>query len=339
MDSLSTDLAVARPPVNPVRRPPVVLDEDTYTDALSRIIARDFFPGLDDGAAAAAAPTLSLSAFQSRYTSEDNESFNRLIDRQNASRRRRLAWRWSGNSIPSTRLREERRRIAAANSAAPGLPVPVSNDLDARPARPDGWQSTGCPENTLMFAPGGDAQNENGMADAEAASRAPLKQVFYQNTRLPPPVSNDDAARAVPPSPSLSALRDVVRGQPSGDQTPGVDGYSFVDEDEPAPPLPSSSSIPSTPTANPFSIRPASRRETLHHRIVERASRARRLTPASPFAGSRTPLTPAAQRLLARVGGATPRAVGGGSDRQLEGGNSAGNLWTPTATPRRRRMR
>ena len=34
------------PPVKKIKRPKKVLDEDSYTEALSQIIARDFFPGL-----------------------------------------------------------------------------------------------------------------------------------------------------------------------------------------------------------------------------------------------------------------------------------------------------
>src|SRR6266536_1898845 len=34
------------PPPKRIKRPSKVLDEDDYTDALSKIIARDFFPGL-----------------------------------------------------------------------------------------------------------------------------------------------------------------------------------------------------------------------------------------------------------------------------------------------------
>src|SRR5271155_716065 len=36
------------PPTKRIKRPPKVLDEDDYTDALSKIIARDFFPGLHE---------------------------------------------------------------------------------------------------------------------------------------------------------------------------------------------------------------------------------------------------------------------------------------------------
>jgi protein DGCR14 len=36
------------PPTKRIKRPPKVLDEDDYTHALSKIIARDFFPGLHE---------------------------------------------------------------------------------------------------------------------------------------------------------------------------------------------------------------------------------------------------------------------------------------------------
>src|SRR2546421_505519 len=42
----STDTELMPPPAKRIKRPPKVLDEDSYTEALSEIIARDFFPGL-----------------------------------------------------------------------------------------------------------------------------------------------------------------------------------------------------------------------------------------------------------------------------------------------------
>src|SRR6478735_10557810 len=41
-----TDLMPPPPQAKKIKRPKKVLDEDTYTEALSQIIARDFFPGL-----------------------------------------------------------------------------------------------------------------------------------------------------------------------------------------------------------------------------------------------------------------------------------------------------
>ena len=41
-----TSLMPPPPPPKRIKRPSQVVDEDVYTDALSHIIARDFFPGL-----------------------------------------------------------------------------------------------------------------------------------------------------------------------------------------------------------------------------------------------------------------------------------------------------
>ena len=40
---------------------------------------------------------MNLLAFQAKYTSEDNESFNKLLDRQNTTRRKKYAWLWAQN--------------------------------------------------------------------------------------------------------------------------------------------------------------------------------------------------------------------------------------------------
>ncbi|KAK3059520.1 hypothetical protein LTS18_010684, partial [Coniosporium uncinatum] len=36
------------PPPKRIKRPSEVLDEDTYTDSMSQIIKRQFFPGIDE---------------------------------------------------------------------------------------------------------------------------------------------------------------------------------------------------------------------------------------------------------------------------------------------------
>src|ERR1700738_3397070 len=42
----SVDNDLMPPPPKRIKRPKNVIDEETYTDAISEIIARDFFPGL-----------------------------------------------------------------------------------------------------------------------------------------------------------------------------------------------------------------------------------------------------------------------------------------------------
>jgi protein DGCR14 len=231
---------------------------------------------------------------------------------------------------------------------------------DNRPARPDGWKSK--PENSLMFTPSSiEDTHETIQQKAEAESRADAKRVVYQNTRIQPP---EAAGAEPPPSPSISAIQDAIAGRPrrtetesgfTGGETPRVNGYSFVDEDEPEPDeedeayhlrLLASQASASDKGPNPFKLQETRKREALHHRMVDRVARNKRAEklaqgtktpvprfPSSPMFGGRTPglvgsnattsLTPAAQRLLANVG--TP--VGA---RSSGGRSGLKNMWTPT---------
>ncbi|EAW12491.1 splicing factor ESS-2 family protein [Aspergillus clavatus NRRL 1] len=323
---------------------------------------------------------LGLLAFQAKYTSEDNESFNKLLDQQNAKRREKYTWLWSGNKIPTARQiayqRREAKRIAAQGPSTERQ-LAIKTDLDARPANPDTWTTR--LDNSLMFMPSGvEDTHETIQQKAEAASRAGPKRVVYENTRLPEPGSQQQQQQQgdVPPSPSISAIKDAIAGRPrfseseaeyNGGETPRVNGYAFVDEDEPEPepaahstghsreaPALSADDLrllgAADSTPNPFLIKENRKREDLHHRMVDRVARTKRAekaareirTPVTPrFASSprldfglRTPaaasssgggktLTPAAQKLLQRVGN-TPRQAGSASVSGLR------NVWTPT---------
>lgn len=319
---------------------------------------------------------LGLLDFQARFTSEDNESFNKLLDKQNAKRRAKYAWIWSGNKIPTARQiayhkRETKRIEAQGGNPDKDRQVAIKTDLDARPAKPDSWNAG--PENTLMFMPSSiEDSYETIQQKADASSRAGPRRVVYQNTRLP-----DEAAHAAasdrdapPPSPAISAIKDAIAGRPrpteseagyTGGETPRVNGYAFVDEDEPVTESTTASTSEhdrledfrllgsSDASPNPFQIRENRRREDLHHRMVDRVAQKKRVekamrdtkTPVNttpPFAssprldfGSRTPgsasgsgkmLTPAAQQLLHRMG-STPRPTGSAS-------STLRNPWTPT---------
>lgn len=323
---------------------------------------------------------MNLLSFQASYTSEDNESFNSLLDRQNAKRRDKYTWLWSGNQIPSARRiahqQQERKLLTERGSAVAdgdGEKALVKTDLDKRPAKPETWDAKA--ENSLMFMPDSIEDSHQTIAQrADRDSRMGPRRVVYRNTRLPPPESTSTSGPAsVPASPSLSAIQDAIAGRPrlsaseagsavyTGGETPRVNGYAFVDDDDEPDPQPShpgpriSSSATSSPS-NPFSIPQNRKREDLHHRMVDRMARAKRVeranveskTPVafSPGfgrtsvlssvdgngagAGNAKALTPAAQKLLRRVG-STPRS-GGSANANASGRN----MWTPTPTPRRR---
>ncbi|KAI1261321.1 nuclear protein DGCR14 [Xylariaceae sp. FL1019] len=430
----SADLSLMPPPPAPkrIKRPKKVIDEDSYTEALSHIIARDFFPGLlesetqqeyldalesndtawissasrrlqhvmtpgrrktrrgvsltpafqtprdfrgDTPVSAADTPTessagkekpdidmnMSLSAFQQRYTSEDNESFYQLLDAQNSKRAEKYAWLWTGNKLPSkaqiAQKKVEQKLIDSGHNLTDDgyrkkdrLAI---KDRDDRPAQPDTWKTL--PNNALMFAPEGIEDNLQTVAQrAEDNSRAPPKGVNYANTRLPAPKITDDdlppSSRAT--SPTLSAVRDAIAGRRRADtvsttvgsETPRVNGYAFVDDVEPEPESLPAIKIdlgPGDLTPNPFVLQQQSRREALHHRMVDRIAESKRSASKHGSGGSVTgtpiprfpssprvvgDMTPAAQRLLSSMGGGkTPKTPFGVSRVGV----------TPKGTPRR----
>ncbi|PYI22148.1 hypothetical protein BO99DRAFT_400235 [Aspergillus violaceofuscus CBS 115571] len=388
------------PPPKRIKRPATVLDEDVYTDALSEIIARDYFPGLLEAqvkqdylnaldsqnqewiasskkklsdlvqtpgrvrtrTGSAMTPRLTgtgkpgdtpmtwggdtplsttsafssgnhtpvaetqrqapdvsrlgLLEFQAKYTSEDNESFNKLLDKRNSKHREKYAWLWNGNKIPTARQiahhRQEAKRIAAqGGNSDQNNQALIKTDLDARPSQPDTWKTH--PENSLMFAPSSvEDIHETTQQKAEAASRAAPKCVVYQNTRLPNETLQHTSGTIPPPSPSISAIKDAIAGRPrptdsepgyNGGETPRVNGYAFVDEDESEYDRPSPRGDGSITddfyllgsgdaAPNPFQITENRKREDLHHRMVDRVARTRRAEKATRETKTPVAMTP-----------------------------------------------
>lgn len=435
------------PPPKRIKRPATVLDEDIYTNTLSHIIARDFFPGLletqakqeyldaldskdktwitsskkrladvmrtptpgsnarrkTDSGSVAGTPmhfpagqsdetprgwggdtpmsvastatsattsqgrdipdvsNMGLTAFQAKYTSDDNESFNKVLDKQNTKKREKYAFLWNDNKIPSARQIAHHQREVKRITAAGGNPETslvkrddsepaIKTDLDARPARPDSWKSR--PDNGLMFLPSSiEDTHETLHQQAEAASRAGPKRTLYQNTRLldVDAAAAADAASSVPASPSISAIKDAIAGRPHlseseasavpGGETPRVNGYAFVDEDEPEPEDEPESQNPleadwrllgrsSDTTPNPFQLRETRKREALHHRMVDRVSRSKREEKAARTMKTPVTATPrfaSSPRLDFGLRG-TPGGVGVGV-----GPGGQGKMLTPAA--------
>ncbi|KAI5790217.1 nuclear protein DGCR14 [Geopyxis carbonaria] len=432
------------PPIKRIKRPPKVLDEDTYTDALSEIIARDFFPGLlesqhqqeylnalesrdDEWIAeasrkltevmntpqhrrrgtsfatprfhnASATPTIgraigatpmteatdasqpekpkvethmSLDAFQAKYTSEDNSSFNTLLDKQNEKKRNAYAFLWNGNHIPGFRTKAHMKRLKEnAENAKKNGDVKLIVAADQRPAIPNTWKAE--PRNGLMFTPD---KSPPPPERGEGEKELPPKAVVYSNTRMPPPALTSDR----PPSPSSTMIEDAIAGRlrPTDSEpgfgyaeSPRVNGYSFVD-DAPspsaselgAPPLTwgnvaAVAQLEAAPSSAPFKIAATPQRELLHHRMVEKVAKNKRVptramssTVATPrmtplggggkgreipkFASSPA-LTPAGQRLWGNLtGGRKQTGLRESLVKDKEtpfGGGSSGKgfRWTPT---------
>ncbi|KAL6705412.1 hypothetical protein ACN47E_007061 [Coniothyrium glycines] len=449
-----------RPAPKRIKRPLVVLDEDTYTSAVSHIIRRDFFPGLaeadaqreyldavdskdqawireagknltkimtprsnkrrefanprrfdnsrghtgstprewsadtpvtvqssrildlDDGLGTLVDVDLNLSlgAFQAKYTSEDQESFSQIIDKQNKKSFDENPWLREGNKYASKQRLAQQKilgdRGVASDSQALVSSRPSQN-LDDRPAAPCAHKHTAF--NSLMFNPESvEIWASTRAQEAERASLAPPKNVQYNNTRFTAP----EMKTSRPPSPTMSTVRDAVAGRPrlnlsdieyTGNETPRVNGYAFVDalapeqvkEDEPPAHLLDQYALELGNRATSFAIRESSAREKMHHRMVHQigvkrsksssnASMISRTglgiftsetprflsapTPNSRYEGhtpsrrTKDGLTPAAQRLLKRVGDATPKLVGSaGFDK-----SRSGNQWSATPKVRKK---
>lgn len=436
--SLDTSLMPPPPAPKRIKRPAKVLDEDDYTDALSHIIARDFFPGLleteskqeyldaldsqdhewistarrkltevmtpgPDGRRLRgrrgtsitpasgfqgrgcetpkawqgetpisvtsrawsgtstklerpeADTNMSLSAFQQKYTSEDNESFYKLLDKQNLKKAEKYAWMWAGNKFPAARqiAHRRRQRLLAENKASEdaenGAQIAAVEPRDSRKAMPDSWPAR--PDNPFMFAPGSIEDTTQTVAQMnEETSLAPPKAVVYDNTRITPSNAQTGFAE-IPPSPSLSAVRDAIAGRPrpttseasfNGASTPRINGYTYVDSepepfDCPSPLLLCNGD--STP--NPFQLRESSKREALHHRMVDKVAKGKRIATGKREGELRTPvprftssprignggMTPAAQRLMGKVEGfRTPKGLWEGKTPKRSGLSQG---WTP----------
>lgn len=87
----------------------IVLSEEEYMERLSSILKRDYFPSLLElENELSCSERLSLSSFQSNYTTEDNASFEELLERENKRKRDKFERVFGGSAElvddPSRRL-------------------------------------------------------------------------------------------------------------------------------------------------------------------------------------------------------------------------------------------
>jgi hypothetical protein len=84
----------------------IILNEEEYMERLGAILKRDFFPSLQDEFTEP--EQLSISEFQSIFTTEDNASFEELLARENARKRTKFEKIYGGPALlvdnPSKRL-------------------------------------------------------------------------------------------------------------------------------------------------------------------------------------------------------------------------------------------
>lgn len=92
--------------MNPLSRMKIILNEEEYMERLGAILKRDFFPTLQDEFTEP--EQLTINEFQSRYTTEDNASFEELLERENLRKRMKFEKVYGGPALlvdnPSKRL-------------------------------------------------------------------------------------------------------------------------------------------------------------------------------------------------------------------------------------------
>ena len=260
-----------------------------------------------------------LDMFQAKYTSEDNESFNALLDEQNEKQRQKYAWKYNGNKLLSNQefLIEQKRVLLLQDvSTTQQVTVPGEKDLlqhngeDSWSKEIQTWKWT--PMNVLM-------NPHPGIEDQPDPSQG-QKKIRHKNTSIPSP--NIPTGRTPAPSPSPSTVQDALKGRIRAD-TPKVNGYSLVSTPTPselgapkmtwgelsAPPLTiSTSSSSSVEKPSPFRLAEPTEREKLARKLAEKAQKdiTARQRAYTPHLRATTTLgTPCA------AAGSTPRAAGG----------------------------
>jgi protein DGCR14 len=284
-------------------------DEETEEEKKERILNEDV-------------KGMRLDMFQAKYTSEDNESFNDLLDEQNRRQQEKFAWKYQGNKkLTKQQMLIEQKKVLLLENGGGTVPG----------ERPEGDEETWSKEvQTWDWTPNNVLMNPHpGLEDQEDLSQG-QKVIRHDNTRVPE--SKASTGKTPAPSPSFSTVQDAISGRRM--DTPKVAGYSFVStprsEETPQMTWDSvpSSSLPAQPdTPSPFRIPEPSERKKLARKLAEKAekdilARQRAYTPRlrqttgtisrstvhtplkdiPKFASSpdvrKTMLTPAAQRLL-----------------------------------------
>ncbi|XP_065890184.1 splicing factor ESS-2 homolog [Dysidea avara] len=296
-----------------------------------------------------------LDSFLSKYHSEDDASFNELVEKDQQKHREKYSWLYNKEKEQNLESNEQQ-QLAITDSENTSSTMKA---IEYRPAGVKTWSYTA--KNSLMYIPEG---MEISVQEALQGSSKP-REIVHENTRLSKEfltktqksfsgVSNISKKDAVPEKVGVDGL--VVNSS----DAPNVNGYGFVATPDIRPgvdmsPLMTWGSIEDTPlkvdevmaTPGPqFKLPKISRREEIGMKLSEKASKANsekrkaalqhatssilRSSPALRSKLGSTPsnserlqlLSPAAKKLMAKTG--TPIMTGSHSIR---------SSYTPSPSP------
>lgn len=267
---------------------PEQLDEDDYVEALSSIIKRDFFPDLDQRDKPTVDTTgLSLDAFQAKYTSEDNASFQSVLHKQNEATRDKYSWIFD---------KEKKQLLLQCTNDSLLLHNNPSGHLDA--IHVDEWKYTA--KNALIFGPEGAPLPLNDVKPP----RGDPKAIIHSATRFGAPSYSMQETHAS----TLASEYSLVASTPTPVIHRDIDPADMMTWGviEGTPLLLDQGNGPS------FKMPPTPRRETLGLALADKASKSlkRRTSNSITKHTSNLPSThssiqrafsPAAQRLLSNA--------------------------------------
>lgn len=182
----------------------IILSEEEYFERLSLILKRDFFPSLQEEFSEP--ERLSISQFQSLYTTEDNASFEELLARENERKRKKFERIYGG---PPELVDDPSRRLLLKESSI------------------DEWKYKRKP---------GEQSNLLLTWNSRVLDKT-APQINMQNTRFPGEKDTLNAKFKIPPSPGREQLAhsltsksgSVAKAKHNRQRTPSVPSYSLSD--------------------------------------------------------------------------------------------------------------
>ncbi|XP_066990143.1 splicing factor ESS-2 homolog [Macrobrachium rosenbergii] len=180
---------------------------------------------------------ISLDEFLDSHTSEDNESFEQLMEKNEAKFRLKHAWMFEAEekhnedhtpnlSLPTVEQREEASRLAITGT---------SLQNDSRPKQVENWKFKTF--NSVMFVPDGVPISRTKSIEAAKQKKREvnLSNTRYENNPFTETLSQAAMMEASAVQASKREGKVGVDGKELGKDTPKFNGYSFVTAPSPVP--------------------------------------------------------------------------------------------------------
>lgn len=180
---------------------------------------------------------MSLDVFLDKHTSEDNESFEELMQDNERRFRQKHAWMFEAEEkhnkdhTPNLALPTAEQQAEASVLAITG----VSPEKDTRPKQVENWKFKTF--NSVMFVPNGEEMSKDKQIEA---GKQKQQGINLQNTRFDGnPFTETLSAAAMLEASAVQASKKEgkvgVDGRELGKDSPRVNGYNFVTAPSPVP--------------------------------------------------------------------------------------------------------